>query len=61
MSRLDEGKLVVDKCKVILSIAQVNYPVPAEPTIEHVRILENQRIMEMEKQEKAKKTLYLKS
>lgn len=36
MNRLDEGRLAVDKCKIILGVAQVAYPVPAEPTIEHV-------------------------
>lgn len=61
MSRLDEGKLVVDKCKVILGVAQVSYPVPAEPTMEHVKLLESQRLAEMEKQDKAKKALYLKT
>jgi hypothetical protein len=36
MNRLDEGRLAVDKCKIILGVAQVAYPVPAEPTMEHV-------------------------
>ena len=34
--RLDEGRLVEDKTKVVLSVAKINYPVPAEPTMEHV-------------------------
>lgn len=36
LGRLDEGKLVLDKTKVVLSVAKINFPVPAEPTLDHV-------------------------
>jgi hypothetical protein len=37
LGRLDEGRLFVDRTKVVLGVAKIPFPVPAEPTIEHVQ------------------------
>ncbi len=36
MGRLDDGKLILDKTQMILGVARIKYPVPAEPLLEHV-------------------------
>ena len=43
LSRLDEGKMLADRTKVVLGVAQVTYPVPAEPTMDHVLEMGAQR------------------
>lgn len=43
LSRLDDGRLVVDKTKVVLGVAKITYPVPAEPTLQYVQQLEAKR------------------
>lgn len=37
LSRLDEGRLVADKTKVVLGVAKIPFPVPAEPSLQYVQ------------------------
>lgn len=36
LGRLDDGKMILDKTQVILGVARIKFPVPAEPMLEHV-------------------------
>eukprot|EP00388_Colpodella_angusta_P030574 GDKK01019886.1.p1 GENE.GDKK01019886.1~~GDKK01019886.1.p1 ORF type:complete len:115 (-),score=11.99 GDKK01019886.1:89-433(-) len=36
LGRLDDGKMILDKTQVILGVARIKFPVPADPVPEHV-------------------------
>mmetsp|Transcript_3817 Transcript_3817/g.8615 ORF Transcript_3817/g.8615 Transcript_3817/m.8615 type:complete len:1340 (-) Transcript_3817:18-4037(-) len=36
LARVDEGKMVIDQTKVVMGVAKMSFPVPAEPSLKHV-------------------------